>query len=272
MANCLTKHEDYTIHLRVPVSPLITLIEESIVTKTSPISKFIALVLFCSTMSIASAQNSAADPSGTWRWKYEMNGKTQEDAVLLNLDGDKVTGAFRGQPEKPIDIREAKLKDNQLSFTVEYKFKDQSVSLAFAGKIKQDDLEGTVTVTTEAGTEEYPWAPKRSVQLDDAVGHWNIEIDADGNKLEPKIVITKSGETLQGKYTVAEGTVVDATGLKIRDNKLEFRIEATINGRKIQADYSGRPYGKNMKGKIQYDLDGNTGEVDFTAKREPAKK
>ena len=241
-------------------------------TNLSPILKFVSLILFFSTASIAAAQNSATDPSGTWRWKYEMDGKTREDAVSLNLDGGKVTGTFRGQPEKPIDVQEAKLKDNQLSFTVEYKLKDQSVSLAFAGKIKQDDLEGTVTVTTEAGTDEYPWTPKRSVHLDDVVGQWDIVIDADGNKLEPRIVITKSGEALQGKYTVAEGTVVDATGLKINDNKLAFRIEATIDGRKIRADYSARPYGHVMKGRIQYDLDGNEGEIDFTAKRQPAKK
>ena len=201
-----------------------------------------------------------------------MAGKTREDSVSLNLDSGRVTGTFRGQPEKPIDVQEAKLKDNQLSFTVEYKLKDQSVSLTFAGKIKQDDLEGTVTVTTEAGTEEYPWTPIRSVQLDDVIGQWDISINADGNKLEPRIVITKTGEALQGKYTVSEGTVVDATGLKIRDNKLEFRIEATIDGRKIRVDYSGRPYGHVLKGRIQYDLDGNEGEIDFSAKRQLAKK
>ncbi|MEQ1831335.1 MAG: hypothetical protein ABL921_35640, partial [Pirellula sp.] len=128
------------------------------------------------------------------------------------------------------------------------------------------------TVTTGAGTDEYPWTPKRSVQMDDVVGQWDIAIEADGNKLEPRIVITKTGEVLQGKYTVAEGTVVDATGLKIRDNKLEFRIEAAIDGRRIRADYSGRPYGHVMKGSIQYDLDGNEGEIDFSAKRQPAKK
>ena len=238
----------------------------------SPISKFLSFILIGSAASIAAAQNSATDPSGTWRWKYEMNGKTREDAVSLNLDSGRVTGTFRGQPEKPIDVQEAKLKDNQLSFTVEYKLKDQSVSLTFAGKIKQDDLEGTVTVTTEAGTEEYPWTPIRSVQLDDVIGQWDISINADGNKLEPRIVITKTGEALQGKYTVSEGTVVDATGLKIRDNKLEFRIEATIDGRKIRADYSGRPYGHGVKGRIQYDLDGNEGEIDFSAKRQLAKK
>ena len=241
-------------------------------TYSSPFLKILSLILICSTASIAAAQNSATDPSGSWRWKYEMDGKTREDAVLLNLDSGKVTGTFRGQPEKPIDVQEVVLKDNQLSFSVEYKIKDQSVSLAFTGKIKQDDLDGTVTVTTEAGTDEYPWTPKRSVQWDDVVGQWDIVIDADGNKLEPRIVLTKMGEALQGKYTVAEGTVVDATGMKNRDNKLAFRIEATIDGRKIRADYSGRPYGHVMKGRIQYDLDGNEGEIDFSAKRQPAKK
>ena len=238
----------------------------------SPISKLFAFILLCSMASIVSAQGSTTEPSGTWRWKYDMDGKTREDAVMLNLDNGKVTGAFQGVPEKPVDIKEAKFKDNQLSFTVEYKVKEQAVSLAFAGKIKKDDLEGTVTVTTEAGVEEYPWTPKRSVQLNDVVGQWDITIDADGNKLEPRMVITKSDDALQAKYTVAEGTVVEATGIKIRDNKLEFRIEATINGRKIRADYSGRPYGNVMKGSIDYDLDGSVGEIDFTAKRQPAKK
>lgn len=49
-------------------------------------------------------------------------------------------------------------------------------------------------------------------------------------------------------------------------------IDATIDGRKLKADYSGRPYGHCMKGKIKYDLDGNEGEMDFAAKRQSAKK
>lgn len=236
------------------------------------ILKFIPVVLFSLTGSFAAAQSSASDPSGTWRWSYEFEGKTQEDSLSLNLEDAKVTGTFQGVLGKPIVVKDAKLKDNQVSCTVEYKYKDQTVSLEFVGKVKKDELEGTVVVTTEAGTEEYPWTPKRSVKMDDAVGQWNIVIDADGNKLEPSIVITKSGDALQGKYTVAEGTVVEVTDLKIRDNKLEFRVDATVQGRKIRAEYSGRPYGNSMRGNIKYDLDGNEGEIDFTAKRQPAKK
>jgi len=241
-------------------------------TNAYAILKFIPLVLLSLPASIASAQGSESDPSGTWRWSYELEGKQREDSLSLSLDDGKVSGTFQGVLDKAILVKDAKLKDNQVSCTVEFKYKDQPVSLEFVGKVKKDDLEGTVVVTTEAGTEEYPWTPKRSVKLDDAVGQWNIAIDTNGNKLEPSIVFTKSGDALQGKYTVAEGTVVDATDIKIRDNKLEFRIDATIQGRKIRADYSGRPYGHSMKGNIIYDLDGNEGEIDFTAKRQPAKK
>lgn len=236
------------------------------------ILQLLSLAALFSISSIASAQSGPSDPSGTWRWKYDLNGTTREDALSLFVEDGKVTGVFQGVSGKPINVKDAKLKDDQLSCTVEYTHEQQSVSLAFTGKIKKDDLEGTVTVSTDGGTEEYPWTPKRSVRIDDVLGQWNIVIDADGNKLEPSIVITKSGDKLLGKYTVAEGTVVDATNLRIRENYLEFHMETTIQGRVIKADYSGRPYGNLIKGKIQYDLDGNEGEIEFSAKRQASKK
>ena len=236
------------------------------------ILQLLSLAALFSISSIASAQSGPSDPSGTWRWKYDLNGTTREDALSLFIEDGKVTGVFQGVSGKPINVKDAKLKDDQLSCTVEYTHEQQSVSLAFSGKIKKDDLDGTVAVSTDGGTEEYPWTPKRSVRLDDVIGQWNIVIDADGNKLEPSIVITKSGDKLLGKYTVAEGTVVDATNLRIRENYLEFHMETTIQGRVIKADYSGRPYGNLIKGKIQYDLDGNEGEIEFSAKLQATKK
>ena len=46
----------------------------------------------------------------------------------------------------------------------------------------------------------------------------------------------------------------------------------SFQGRKIIADYFGRPYGNTMKGKIDFNLDGNQGEINFSAKRLPVKK
>ncbi len=230
----------------------------------------VALVAF--TAHFAVAQSKPTDPAGTWRWSYEADGKTREDSVTFLVEKGAVSGFFKGQADAPIAIKDAKWKDNQISFTAEYKFKDQSVALAFAGKVKKDDLDGTVTVTTDDGTQEYPWTPKRSVQIDDVLGVWDIVIDADGNQLKPSISITRMGESLNGKYTASEQVIVEATKLKIRDNQLEFHIEGTFDGRKIIADFSGRPYGNNMNGKIDFDLDGSMGEIEFTATRQPPKK
>ncbi len=240
--------------------------------KCTLVFKVATATIIALSSSIVGAQSTTIDPSGTWRWKYEVDGKTREDFVSIQLEKGEVTGSFLGQHEKPFEIKQAKWKGNQLSFSADYKLKNQSVSLAFTGKMKQDELDGSVTVTTDDGVQEYPWTPKRSVQFEDVLGQWDIVIDADGNQLKPQILITRSGETMKGKYTVSEQSVVDASKMKIRDNQLEFHVEATIDGRKIIADYSGRPYGNNMKGKIEFDLDGNRGEIEFQAKRLPGKK
>ncbi len=239
---------------------------------STSILKFVTAVLVVLQASFAIAQSNTTDPAGTWRWSYDLDGKTREDSVSIQFEKGNVSGLFQGQSEKPIEIKEGKWRDNQVSFTVDYKYKDQSVLLAFTGKLKKDDLDGTVTVTTDDGTQDYPWTPKRSVQIDDVLGQWDIVIDADGNQLKPSISITRMGESINGKYTVSEQTIVDATKMKIRDNNLEFHIEGTFDGRKIIADYSGRPYGNNLVGKIQFDLDGSQGEIAFSAKRQPPKK
>jgi hypothetical protein len=43
----------------------------------------------------------------------------------------------------------------------------------------------------------------------------------------------------------------------------KYDLNGTIQGRVIKADYSGRPYGNVIQGEIQYDLDGNEGEIDI---------
>lgn len=240
--------------------------------KLAAFSKIAFVYFIALNAALAFAQTSANDPSGTWRWKYDVEGKTREDSVSLQLEKGKITGSFLGQLEKPVEIKDASWKDNQLHFTAEYKQNGQAVTLEFSGKTKLDELDGSVKVTTESGTDEYPWKPKRTVELDDVVGQWDISIDADGNQLSPKIVITKSGQELLGKYTVSDQSIVDATKLKIKDNKLQFHVEGEFQGRKIIADYSGRPYGNTMQGKIDFNLDGNQGEINFSAKRQPVKK
>ena len=92
------------------------------------VSKIAFVFVVALNVSHTFAQTSATDPSGTWRWKYDVEGKTREDSVSLQLEKGKITGSFLGQLEKPVDIKDATWKDNQLHFTAEYKQNGQAVN------------------------------------------------------------------------------------------------------------------------------------------------
>jgi hypothetical protein len=74
----------------------------------SAVLQLLAMALIVSIGSIASAQSGPSDPSGTWRWKYDLNGATREDALELFAEDGKVTGVFHGVSGKPIKIKSGK--------------------------------------------------------------------------------------------------------------------------------------------------------------------
>ena len=138
--------------------------------------------------------------------------------------------------------------------------------------MKKDEIDGSVVVETANGSQDFPWAPKRSVQMDDVVGQWQMKIEADGNTLEPVVTISKDADNFKAKYVSGTQVDVEAINLKIENNLLHFSIDTEVNGTKIKAAYKGRPYGDKIKGSIDYVLGTNSGEIDFTGMRKPITK
>ncbi len=121
---------------------------------------------------------------------------------------------------------------------------------------------------TPDGKREFPWAPKRSVELEDVVGLWQIHIDSpDGNVYEPTMKIAKDGEQFESVYTTMRGQELEAKKLRVEKNNLMFTVSAEFDGTSMTVDYKGRPYGDKIKGMLAYDISGNVGEVEFTGKR-----
>ena len=236
----------------------------------------VTIAALCVLSPSLSAQNKAAkttDPSGTWRWEYELGGATMKDSLRLSLSKDnKLVGYFKGREDKPIEIKEAKIEGDMLSFLLTVDFQGTSVKLDFKGKVKGDEIEGNVTATTGEGSQEFPWTPKRSVLLEDVVGDWQMKIETGDRTLEPMVTISKEGEKYKAKYVSGQELNVDATDLKVENNQLSFTVSAEVNGTKIKADYKGRPYGDKIQGNIAYVLGDNSGEIEFSGARKAAEK
>jgi hypothetical protein len=233
----------------------------------------LALYLFAAPVEAQDKTTKTVDPSGTWRWEYDFGGETMKDSLRLNLSKDKkLSGHFKGREEKWVEIKDAKIEGDALSFLLQLDFQGTAVKLDFTGKVKGDDIDGNVKVSTSEGTQEFPWTPKRSVLLDDVVGEWQLKIETSDRTLEPVVTITKEGDKFKGKYVSGQEVSLDVTDLKVENNHLVFNVSGEFNGTKIKADYKGRPYGDNIQGNIAYVLGDTSGDIEFTGARKPTEK
>jgi hypothetical protein len=219
----------------------------------------------------APAGKTKADPSGTWRRTYDWNSVSVDEVVRLNLkeDGKVVGKLFRN--DVAYEIHDGKYENKELSFSVTDDYQGTIWTTSFSGAIKGDEIDGTVALSGDGQSYDWPWTPKRSVQMDDVLGTWQILIESpDGTTLEPTITISKQGDQYTGAYTSSQGWELDVKKLGVEKSKLMFTIAGEVDTGLFQVDYKGRPYGDKMSGSLEYDFAGSTGEVEFTAKRKPA--
>lgn len=218
------------------------------------------------------ADNKNVDPSGTWRWTHDENGETVKNVLTINYDGKVVSGTYKGRSEKTIES--AQIAGNKLSFKFDVDFQGQKIEVRFECAVKDDDLNGKVSMHAGGDVQEYPWTAKRTLETEDLVGTWAIKIvTGDGQTIEPELKLAKDGEKLKGTYrSIGLDREVEAQELKLADKQLTFTIQGENDGKKFKVKYAGQPRGDRMNGKIDYDLNGNTGTIDFAATRSKAKQ
>lgn len=235
------------------------------------IASAIALTPFSSLLHAADA--SSDYPSGTWKRSYEWEGTSVEEVVRINLKSDGKVAGTLARNEDAKQIKDGEFKDGKLSFSVSDEFQGATWTTRYSGSIKGDEIDsGTVTLSGDGQSYDWPWTPTRSVGLEDVVGKWQFTIETDdGNVLEPTLELSKEGDKFKPVYTSMQGMVIPVEKLRVEKNDLMLTINAEFDGGTLKVDYKGRPYGDKLNGKLDYDMNGQTGELDFKAKRSSSK-
>jgi hypothetical protein len=217
---------------------------------------------------LAPASQATVDPSGTWRREYDWYDTRVEEVIRVNLLEDgKVAGTLWWN-DAASEIKDGKLKGDELSFFVSNVYQGTTWTTRFTGVAAGDEMDGTVVLEVNDQSWDFPWRPKRSVQMDDVVGTWKIHIEsADGTVFEPTMKISKDGDKYKSIYTSMQGYELAVKDLRVEQNNLKFTVTADFDGYVIKVDYAGRPYGHKMSGSLDYDFGGNTGQAEFTARR-----
>ena len=119
-----------------------------------------ALVIgFCG---LASAADDKADPVGSWKCEYEIGGQQRTSTLTIKKDGDKLAGTMDWPNQKDAKLKDVKLKDGELTFSVERVLDDNNkFNVEYKLKVDGDKLKGKGAVETGGEKREFDFEGKR---------------------------------------------------------------------------------------------------------------
>jgi hypothetical protein len=194
-----------------------------------------------------------------------------EFALSLNWDGKKLGGKYTSFGNT-VKIEEGKLEKDAVSFAVRPEFNGFEMLVKFNGTVAKDEIKGKINLDFGDEPREIDWVARRTVVADDVIGVWDMVVEAPGgNEFESTLTVTKDDKGLQAK-TESDFGEFDAKNVQIKDNQLIFELASDNADFNFKIVYKALPRGNAMEGKSEFDFGGNTGEMNFTAKRRPPKE
>lgn len=208
------------------------------------------------------------DPSGSWKWEYNLNDNPAEFSLKLSWDGKQLTGKYTAF-DNTTDIEDAKFEDNKISFSSKREFHGNEFTVHFDGKVEANDIVGNVGVDFGEGPRDFEWHAKRVADNSGVLGTWKLKLETPQGTIEPQLTITKEGDALKGHYVSPFGER-EATDLAFKDGELTWKIASDDNDEfDFEVVYRGKPKGDKIAGKTEFDFGGNTGTMEFTGQRTP---
>ncbi len=123
---------------------------------------FLVLVLLLSPDPAVFAADKA-DPTGNWEWAIDGgDGNKLEFKASFKLEGGKLTGGVTRKPDgQEAKLEEAKFKEGEISFQYTREINGNKITPKFSGKLKGDEIKGTIELEFGGETRKFDWNAKR---------------------------------------------------------------------------------------------------------------
>jgi hypothetical protein len=227
----------------------------------------VALVALALNLEIRAAESKIApNPTGTWKWKFEgQNGQTIELSAKLKLEDGKLTGNVISSDGTEVPIRNAKLQQDEISFTRVRERDGQTITSRYSGKLVGDTIKGKMEIEREGQTRSQEWMAKREGATATGTWKWSFEIP-NGQTLEPSAKLNQDGEKLTGVLIINEQERPISEGT-IKNGEINFKVMSKREDQTVTSKYSGKLSGETIKGKWSSDWTGEVITRDWEAKR-----
>jgi hypothetical protein len=110
---------------------------------------------------LAGARDEKADPVGTWKCQYEIGDQKRTSTLTVKKDGDKLTATMTWPDQKETQLKDVKLKDGTLTFSVERVVMDNKFNVEYKLTIDGNKLKGKGAVKVGEEKREFDIEGKR---------------------------------------------------------------------------------------------------------------
>lgn len=101
------------------------------------------------------------DPVGTWKCEYEIGKQKRTSTLTIKKDGDKIAGTMTWPDQKETNVKDLKLKDDTLTFSVVRKFMDNEIPIDYKLTVDGDNLKGKASSDFGGQKQEFDFGGKR---------------------------------------------------------------------------------------------------------------
>jgi hypothetical protein len=103
----------------------------------------------------------------------------------------------------------------------------------------------------------------------DPTGTWKWTMTTPNNQSrEISLKLKLDGDKLTGSMPGRDNTEISIADASFKDGQIAFSVTRERNGNKFTQKYSGKLDGNTIKGKIEFERDGQTQSRDWEAKRD----
>jgi hypothetical protein len=180
--------------------------------------------------------------------KWEMTTTTDQGTrtSLFTVFGD-LTGRYESFGGE-IPVKEIKLDGDQVAFSIETGFGDQSFTIDFKGKLDGTTLKGETT--TPRGTRQVTGkkleASPATAPAAAIAGTWEISRETQQGTRTARLTIK---EDMTATYATND-TTVPVTDLRLDGDQLSFKVTVKRGEREVPMEFKGKVAGTTLKGEL----------------------
>jgi hypothetical protein len=121
----------------------------------------LSLALVLGGCGVAAAAEEKSDPVGKWKCEYEIAGQNRTATLIIKKDGDKLVGTMSWPDQKETPIKDLKLKDADLTFSVVRELADNKITVEYKLTIDGDKVKGKGAAEFGGNKQEFDIEAKR---------------------------------------------------------------------------------------------------------------